>query len=138
LPRKTDSSNPSDWLLIAEDELAGLRLLAKAETAHGMCVSKLAEVLEKVLKAELIRLGWFLEKTHDLQKLASELAQRQSDLVERIKPLCADLAEKYFLERYPGFDIENPDWAALDAKLTEVGALFDEVKRRVNPRATGN
>jgi hypothetical protein len=29
--------------------------------------------LEKVLKAELIRLGWRLEKTHDLDRLLDEL-----------------------------------------------------------------
>ena len=135
MPRRTDSNNPGDWLFIAESDLSGLHLLAEAETSHAMCTSKLAEVLEKILKAELIRLGWFLERTHDLQKLASELAQRQSDLADSIKPLCVDLAEKYFLERYPGFDIEDPDWPELRAKLGQVSDLLDEVKRRVAPPA---
>jgi hypothetical protein len=57
LPRKTDSSNPSDWLFIAESELEALQHLAGQEIAYAMCQSKLAEVLEKVLKAELIRLA---------------------------------------------------------------------------------
>jgi HEPN domain-containing protein len=40
--------------------------------------SKPAEVLDKVLKAELIRVGWPLLKTHDLQVLAKELHARRS------------------------------------------------------------
>lgn len=46
MPRKTDSSNPTDWLYIAESDLAGLRLLVEREVAYELCRSKLAEVLE--------------------------------------------------------------------------------------------
>ena len=46
-----------------------------------LCRSKLAEVLEKVIKAQLLRQGWFLERTHDLLKLAGELEARNSDLI---------------------------------------------------------
>ncbi len=66
MARKTDSSNPADWIFIAESDLDGVKHLIAAEKAYALCVSKLAEILEKVLKAELIRSGWFLEKTHDL------------------------------------------------------------------------
>jgi hypothetical protein len=62
LPRKTDSKNPADWLWIAEADLAVVRLGVDNEVSHLTCRSKLAEVLEKVLKAELIRAGWELEK----------------------------------------------------------------------------
>jgi hypothetical protein len=63
--------------------------LAEQQLAYTLCTSKLAEVLEKVLKAELLRLGWFLVKTHDLQELASELQARHSDLLLQLRPLCA-------------------------------------------------
>jgi len=46
LPRKTDSSNPADWLFIAESDLTGLQILANRQAAFAMCRSKLAEVLE--------------------------------------------------------------------------------------------
>jgi len=78
LPRKTDSSSPADWIWIAESELDGVRVLVERQVSYGMCRSKLAEILEKVLKAELLRLGWFLEKTHDLEKLSGELGARSS------------------------------------------------------------
>jgi HEPN domain-containing protein len=131
LPRKTDSSNPADWIWLAEEEIEGVRVLAEREVSYSMCRSKLAEILEKVLKAELIRLGWFLEKTHDLQKLASELRYRSSELFPRLKPLVTTLAEVYFAARYPGFDLEDPDWPDLRAELAEVTWLLETVKGRI-------
>jgi len=118
-------------LHIAECDLEGLRALVQQELAYAMCRSKLAEVVEKVVKAELIRLGWFLEKTHDLEKLANELAARGSDLIGTVKPLCTALAEVYFTDRYPGFDLEDPDWPGLRGKLEEVTRLTEQVRGRL-------
>ena len=131
MPRKTDSSNPSDWLAFAESDLQGLRALAQQELSPELCSSKLAEVLEKVLKAELIRVGWTLERTHDLEKLANELNARGSDLVSEVRPLAIALAEVYFTERYPGFDLEDPDWPNFRLQLGQVETVFQKVKRRV-------
>ena len=69
MARRTDSNSPADWLFIASGDLEGVRELASRELAFAMSVSKLAEILEKIIKAELIRTGWFLVKTHDLVKL---------------------------------------------------------------------
>jgi hypothetical protein len=83
LPRKTDSRNPADWLWLAETELAVVCLALEKEIGFTVCRSKLAEILEKILKAELIRLGWPLEKTHDLERLLEALVARRSDLGPR-------------------------------------------------------
>ena len=131
MPRKTDSNSPADWLFIAASDLEGVQLLANREVGYSMCRSKLAEILEKVLKAELIRLGWFLQKTHDLEKLASELLAQNSDLVPIAKPLCIALAEVYFSDRYPGFDLEDPNWPDFRTKLETVSGLLATVKARV-------
>ena len=69
MPRKTDSNNPADWIFLAESDVEAIQVLAIQEIGYPMCQSKLAEALEKILKAELIRSGWFLEKTHDLEIL---------------------------------------------------------------------
>lgn len=61
-----------------------MRFLAEKEISHLLCQSKLAEVLEKILKAELIRLGWFLVKTHDVQELVEELRARANPFSFRI------------------------------------------------------
>ena len=131
MPRKTDSNNPADWLFIADSDLQALSHLAQERLGYSMCVSKLAEVVEKILKAELLRQGWFLEKTHDLMQLAKELRLRDSELAESCKSLCADLAEKYFTDRYPGFDIEDPNWPDFLLKLDAVNKLYNTVRSRV-------
>jgi HEPN domain-containing protein len=91
----------------------------------------LAEVVEKILKAELLRLGWFLVKTHDLEQLRGTLGGYGSDLMAKVRPLCEDLAEAYFADRYPGFDLEEPDWPKLRDQIRQVGVLADTVKARV-------
>jgi len=132
LPRKTDSNNPSDWIFIAASDLDGVRNLATSQIAFSMCLSKLAEILEKIIKAELIRTGWFLVKTHDLVKLVDELRDRDPQLADRVQPLCETLAEKYFTDRYPGFDLEDPDWPVLRSQIEEIANLLAIVKARVS------
>ena len=131
MPRKTDSNNPADWLFIAAADLEGVRLLARDQVGYEMGVSKLAEVLEKILKAELLRLGWFLVKTHDLMQLAGELQARNSPLLPEILPLCDALADRYYAGRYPGYDLEDSDWPALRKRAEQVAALLLKVKARV-------
>ena len=80
MPRRTDSHNPADWLWIAE-------------------------VLEKILKAELLGRG--------------------------CRPLVAALAEVYFAARYPGFDFDDPDWITVRTQLAAVAALLAAVKARL-------
>jgi HEPN domain-containing protein len=132
LPRRTDSNNPADWLAIAESELACVRLLTERLVGYDMCQSKLAEILEKILKAELIRHGWFLEKTHDVERLRKELRTRDAALADQIEPLCLSLAELYFTGRYPGFDLDDPDWPDFRSKLDDVARLLAVVKARIN------
>ena len=132
MPRKTDSNNPAHWLAIAETELQCIRLVVDQRLGHEMCQRKLAEILEKVLKAELIRQGWFLEKTHDLERLRKELRTRDAALSDSIELLCGNLAEVYFSGRYPGFDLDEPDWPELRSQLDQVAQLLTTVKARLS------
>ena len=54
---------PADWLWIAESDLAMVRLAVAQEGRFSVLSQQLAEIIEKILKAELLRLGWSLEKT---------------------------------------------------------------------------
>jgi HEPN domain-containing protein len=131
LQRKTDSNNPADWLLIVESDMELLRQGAAHEWSFAMCRSKLAEVLEKIIKAELIRLGWPLEKTHDLVRLHDRMVEWQSELEPLAAPACLELAQAYFTDRYPGFDLEDPDWPKLRGQLQQVEELLAAVKARL-------
>jgi HEPN domain-containing protein len=99
-----------------------------------MARGKLAEILEKVLKAELIRLGWELEKTHDLNRLWDSMVELGSPLADTAKPICQSLAEVYFTDRYPGFDLDDPDWPALREQVKQVSALLATVQARVEAK----
>ena len=131
MPRRTDARNPADWLWICESDMAVLRVLAEKEIGFHACQGKLAEVLEKILKAELIRVGWALEKTHDLERLLQGLTKKKSDLVGTVTPLCDALADVYFTDRYPGFDLDDPDWPKLRAQVEGVTRLLETVNSRL-------
>lgn len=131
MQRKTDSNNPADWLLIVESDMELLRQGAAHEWSFAMCRSKLAEVLEKIIKAELIRLGWPLEKTHDLVRLHDRMVEWQSELEPLAALACLELAQAYFTDRYPGFDLEDPDWPKLRGQLQQVEELLAAVKARL-------
>lgn len=118
---------------MAEQELEAIRRLSADEFAFDMCHSKMAEIVEKLLKAELIRAGWLLEKTHDLERLRKELRTRDKNLAESVESLCTDLAEVYFAGRYPGFDLADPDWPDFRAKLEQVTSLLATIKSRLSP-----
>ena len=131
MPRTTESDNPDDWLLLADADLAMVRHSLDDDVAFSACQAKLAEALEKLLKAELIRRGWRLVKTHDLQHLADELALRDPELEAEARVLCMALSEYYLGTRYPGFDLEDPDWPAVRAQLEAITALSAKIRGRL-------
>jgi len=136
LPRETDSGNAGDWLWLAQDDLRGLRVLVEQETSYHLCISKLAEVTEKLLKAVLLQLGWRLAKIHDLQRLNDDLRLRDADLAGQLDDLVEALAERYFTDRYPGFDLEDPDWPELRELMARVDQLTEWVREIVEPETT--
>lgn len=131
MPRKTDTQNPADWFLFIDSDLVGITLCVEHEVSFVMCRSKLAEVLEKLMKAELVRIGWFLVKTHDLEILLGELRVRSSDLVSTLEPLTQQLSEAYFTSRYVGFDQDDPDWPVLREQLSAITALAATIRSRL-------
>ena len=108
-----------------------MHVLADQETAYYLCISKLAEVTEKLIKAELIRLGWNLVKFHDLQRLNDELRSRHAKLAHQIDDLVEALSERYFTDRYPGFDLEEPNWAELRHLMAQVDVLASTVQQGI-------
>jgi HEPN domain-containing protein len=137
LPRKTESHCPADWLWIATADLELVQLAVEPQVGFHAARAKLAEVLEKILNAELLRLGLVLEKTHDLDRLLELLRQHRSPAVGTAEPLCDQLAEVYFTDRYPGFDFDDPDWAALGKIAGQVAALWRSVQAQLPPPPTG-
>ena len=127
MPRKTDSGNPMDWLEYATIDLNAVQLLCDEEVAFPVCKSKLAEALEKGMKADLLRRGWVLVKIHDLQKLNDNLASYDEMIAEELQNTVDDLAESYIADRYPGFDLEDPDWVSIKKLITKVSQYIQKI-----------
>lgn len=120
MPKKTDAANPADWLSFAESDLEAVQVLSERKAAFGVCRSKLAEALEKLLKADLIHRGWTLRKIHDLQSLLDDLIPYAPATVNSLQPVVDELAEAYAQTRYPGFDLSDENWPRLTELLTHV------------------
>ena len=69
-----------------------VRMAAEKEISYSGARSKLAEILEKILKAELIRTGWLLEKTHDLNP-NSEAEFRARVVAQASKPAVSQVSK---------------------------------------------
>jgi HEPN domain-containing protein len=66
-----------------------------------------------------------------LERLLDELVGRRSDLVPELEPLCALLADAYFSDRYPGFDLDDPDWPLLKRQLETITKVLTTVEDRI-------
>jgi len=45
------------------------------------------------------------------------------------------LTEAYFSDRYPGFDLDDPDWPTLRQQIEEVGKLLSKVNARITQKS---
>lgn len=86
------------------------------------------------MKADLIRRGWRLEKTHDLQKLCDYLAGYDGNLADTLQPVVDALAESYVESRYPGFDFDEPDWPKLRGQMEQVNEYSRMVLKELEGR----
>ena len=53
MPKRTDAGSPADWLSFANADLAAVEVLCTHRISYFVCRSKLAESLEKAIKADL-------------------------------------------------------------------------------------
>ena len=63
------------------------------------------------------------------------VVERKSDLLPAVEPLCDTLVQVYSTDRYPGFDLDDPDWPKLRAQVEGVTALLETVKARLPAQA---
>ena len=133
MPKKTDAGNPADWMAFVREDLAAVSLLLGNQVSFHVCRSKLSEALEKALKADLIRRGWSLVKVHDLPKLCDLLAGYSESAADRLQQIVDELAESYTESRYPGFDLDQPDWEGLRRQVVTVQGYVDDLRKVIPP-----
>lgn len=69
---------------------------------------------------------------HDLQKLCDHLSEFDEQHTDELQSLVDALAEGYVTSRYPGFDLEDPDWGCLKELLDSVEKYFNELINRIH------
>ena len=126
--KKTEAGNPGDWLFFATEDMNAVSLLYESKISFTVCKSKLAEAFEKSIKADLISRGWKLEKIHDLQKLCDLLSVYDSQKAESIQNTVDELSGSYTECRYPGFDLEEPDWFNLEKLISGVESYISALQ----------
>ncbi len=121
-----------EWFDFGRRDLEAARTLIRAGGPMGPAGMLLQQATEKYLKGYLIYHGWKLKKTHDLIRLAADLAnydrrfEPQLDALQRI-------SEYYLEERYPPLVAVAPSAEEMEASLHVVEQLADHIERNVSP-----
>lgn len=125
---RNDPRDPESWYDYGEQDL--LRAHKRfAEGDYMDCAHHLQQCAEKAMKGRLIRLGWPLQKTHNLAALLKELHSRGLDL-GWFSDAADVLTTEYIADRYPGFDDQPPDAAELRAFVQDTRRLFEQLSSR--------
>ena len=67
------------------------------------------------------------------QRQADEFSPRAAVFEAEAQPLCRALSEFYLVTRYPGFDLEDPDWPTLRTQCSDVTELLERIRTRLAP-----
>ena len=110
---KTDESNPLDWLEAGKARLRSAGRLYEAEGPSPAVIELLQGAAERYLKAYLLSKKWALVRTHDLNHLLAEAANRDVRFTH-YATIAQSLTEQFWEQHYPGGD------------LAEVGSDYDE------------
>ncbi len=94
-----DSAVVSEWLVIARKDWGRISHMLDDKDAEAAAFF-LQQSMEKYLKAFLLRHGWKLRKTHELDALLDDAIGYAPEL-NRFYDLCERVAGYYFTERYP-------------------------------------
>lgn len=97
-------------------------LLHEAEGASPAVVELLQEAAERYLKGYLISQRWPLVRTHDLNRLLAEAAQKDRRF-EEFAEAAQSLTEQFWEQHYPGGD------------LTDVGSHYELLRQAIGRMA---
>lgn len=113
-----DPEEVEEWLKKAKEDwqVAGI-LLASSEELTLPCMFHLQQMIEKLLKAVIIKRGKCIDRTHDLGRLV-QIAELQHQ--EALLDLCDVLTLFAVNGRYPG---DLPQVSISDAKMYYQSAI---------------
>jgi HEPN domain-containing protein len=125
---QTDENNPAHWFEFAQERLRCADELWRALGPTWTAIELLQEAVERFLKGYLLATGWRLRRTHDLQNLMHEAAQRDARFLNCL-PLARELTEDFFAVHYPGGNVGEigEDFEKQRAATAELLKLIEEI-----------
>lgn len=123
---RTSETNPSDWLLLAEERLTAADTLFQALGGTLSCIELLQESLERYLKGYLISKGWELRKIHSLPTLLDHAVHYDEEFKAHAD-LCENLTAQFWAQHYPGDDLSEvgEDYPQMRSQATELIRLIN-------------
>lgn len=113
------------WLRFAREDIAAAEAMLASQHAKPRHACWLAQqAAEKAIKAALVREGIDFPKSHDLERLASLLAQDPSD--QRRWDGLSELSEWAVEARYPG-EFPEPTLAEAEQAVRWAATILDDV-----------
>ena len=97
---KAESLKWEDWYLHAERDFQNAKLLTKYQGTTDTVAFLLQQTAEKYLKGYLLKHGWTLKKTHDLELLIT-LANKHNNEFAEFLDYSRLLSATYVESRYP-------------------------------------
>jgi len=123
-----ESLYPLDWLDGAKEDLVDIRALLDVNSIKSAAYH-LQQAVQKTLKAFLLKQGWALERTHDLNKLLDEAVMHKPEL-ESFRALCKR-ADEFLIVRYPVTLAQAPTKDELEQLLPQAQALYQQVESAI-------
>jgi HEPN domain-containing protein len=113
------------WIVKADEDVATAQLVLTHPHLHGIAAFHCQQAAEKLMKAALVAAARPVRKTHDLDRLASEVTAALPGLAAQLDPLRRRTAWIATF-RYPGADDSGAamiDRDTLEIVLGQIAAL---------------
>ncbi|MBI3537909.1 MAG: HEPN domain-containing protein [Chloroflexi bacterium] len=124
-----ESSNPSDWLRVAEKDLDRVSRMLDDDDSEAAGFY-LQQSLEKFLKAFLLSKGWRLERIHDLEALL-DAALKYDTSLETFRDACQKITGFYIVERYPFIVASGLTKSDVQTSLDQIKGLVEKIRSQV-------
>ncbi len=134
MPSPEDAEYPLDWIRTADKDWGRALMLLDAGDPEGASFH-LQQAVEKFLKAFLLRQGWELYKTHNLEELLED-ATDHAPFLAPYREVCETINTYYFAGRYPALPgEERPEVdmseEAVRGALEEIEPLIVQLRRAI-------
>ena len=128
-----DSTYAEDWVRVARRDWKRVHNILRGGDLE-LAAFLLQQCLEKYLKAYLLRHGWTLQRTHELDTLL-DVACRFEPELEAYQELCERVSGYYLVDRYPILQEAQVELSRVEEELNGAAELIARLHPGEPPQA---